>query len=117
MSNGTNMTTISGTTPSITRMWKQCVPTATKLGLKASPLVLFFTDGHRQGAIRAGIWKTPDGERRELNLTERRKVINFYLPRYIYPWFGSFIAPWRVVRKLGYLRGMQTYWGTVITRP
>lgn len=86
--------------------------------VKTSPLILFFTDGHRQGVIRTGHWITPEGEHRYLELlTDRRLVFNFYLPRYVYPWFECAIAPWRCVRKLGYLRGMQCYWGAVIERP
>ena len=39
-----------------------------------------------------------------------------YLRRYVLPAFEEYIAPWRMVQKAEYLRGMMLYWGAVIER-
>lgn len=78
-------------------------------------LVLFFTDGHRQGVMRTGWWHKPDGSKQKLeNVNEKRNLFNFYFPRYILPWFEQAVRPYRVQQKAFYLRGMMLYWGAVI---
>ena len=67
---------------------------------KTPTMVMFFTDGHRQGALRAGVYVGPDGNRQSgLSISERRRVFNFYFPRYVYPWFEQYIAPWSLSHK------------------
>ncbi len=84
---------------------------------KADRLILFFTDGHKQGIIRSGTFITPDGEHRKLaDNTEKREVFNFYFPRTILPWFARYIEPYKIVKNAFYLRGMMLYWGAVIDR-
>jgi len=82
---------------------------------KASPLALFFTDGHRQGIMRTGWWHKPDGSKEKLvGTSARRKVYGAYFPRHVKPWFVGCIKPWRAVRFMFYLRGMMLYWGAVV---
>lgn len=80
-------------------------------------LVLFFTDGHKQGLMRTGHWHLADGSYRYLQKNEKAAVFNFYLSKHINPWFESFIHPWKVVHRFRYLRGMMLYWGVVIDAP
>lgn len=80
-------------------------------------LVLFFTDGHRQGLMRTGHWHLPDGSKQELKTVhERRPVFNFYLTQHVWPWFDDFIKPYRVIQRMRYNRAMMTYWGAAIER-
>jgi hypothetical protein len=84
---------------------------------KLDRLVLFFTDGHKQGLMRTGHWHLPDGSKQELKtVEERRPVFNFYLTKHIWPWFDDFIRPYRVVQRMRYQRAMITYWGAAIAK-
>jgi hypothetical protein len=84
---------------------------------RADRLVLFFTDGHRLGLIRTGHWHLPDGSKQYLaSREEKLPVFNFYLQRYVWPWFETFIKPYKVVTRFRYLRSHMTYWGAVIER-
>lgn len=82
---------------------------------RAFPLTVLFTDGHKQGIMRTGHWHKPDGTKEYLETTnERRRVFSFYFPKHILPWFTEYIAPWKVRRKMFYLRGMMLYWGAIL---
>ena len=84
---------------------------------KEDKMFLFFTDGHRMGTIRTGWFHKPDGSKEKLEtLKERRQVFNFYLPRYVMPWFEEFIKPYKIIHTKKYLRGMMIYWGAVIEK-
>jgi hypothetical protein len=81
-------------------------------------VVLFFTDGRRQGLIRSGSWTKPDGTKVQLSKgSEKSTVFNTYLSKHIYPWFVSHIEPeWKVLDWMRYQRSMMLYWGAVIER-
>ena len=82
---------------------------------KESPLVLFFTDGHRLEMTRRGSYIQPDGTHVQgMSLAESRKVYNSYFVREALPWVQGHISPWRVVSKAHYLRGQMLYWGVVV---
>ena len=82
---------------------------------KESPLVLFFTDGHRLEMTRRGSYIQPDGTHVQgMSLAESRKVYNSYFVREALPWLQGHISPWRVVSKAHYLRGQMLYWGVVV---
>jgi hypothetical protein len=84
---------------------------------RAERLVLFFTDGRRQGLLRTGSWTKPNGEKVQLaSGPQKLTVFNAYLTRHIWPWFESHIEPWRVVDRFRYQRGLMVYWGAVIER-
>lgn len=96
--------------PSFRAFWEQAP--------KTDPLVLIFTDGHRQGIIRTSWLHHPSGEKSHLEtLRERRTAYNFYWQRIVKPWFTKFVQPWRVVRTKFYLRGQMIYWGAVLEEP
>lgn len=85
---------------------------------RAGRLVLFFTDGQRQGIKRTGTFPYPDGSfARDLDLSARRDGYHFYLSRHIWPWFENLVAPWRVLDRFRYLRQDMAYWGAAIERP
>lgn len=91
---------------------------------KCDRVVMFFTDGRKQGLGRTGHWTKPDGTKVYLpSLAEhgpggpRPKVFNSYWIKHIKPWFHEAILPWRVVRDFRYNRSMMVYWGAVIERP
>lgn len=82
---------------------------------KAERLVLFFTDGHRQGIQRTGVICQPDGSRLVTQtLTERRRYYNFYWSQVIWPWFVKVAAGRRIIRSAKYLRGGMLYWGAIV---
>lgn len=84
---------------------------------KSNRLVLFFTDGHRQGIMRTGHVVFPDGHKEfHQAINERRRLFNFYFPQVVFPWFVYYILPYSVLTKSFYLRGMMLYWGVVIHR-
>lgn len=82
-------------------------------------LLLFFTDGRRQGFERTGSWTKPDGSKIKFpaGSLEKAAAFNFYLPKHIWPWFDDYIKPWRVLQRMRYLRAMMVYWGVAIERP
>lgn len=85
---------------------------------KTDRLVLFFTDGHRQGIIRTHNLHAPDGTKRKIATTnEARALFNSYWTKTIEPWFVRFVKPWRVARTFKYLRGGMLYWGAVVEKP
>jgi len=82
---------------------------------KGSKMVLFFTDGHRQGISRSKRLILPDGTHRQLDdVSERRQTHNFYFRRTVVSWFMNYVAPWEVVKLQHYLRGWMLYWGAVV---
>jgi hypothetical protein len=87
------------------------------LAPKAERLVLYFTDGHRQGIIRGGHFIKPDGKKEFIEETkQRQRIFHQYLPRFVLPWFRKHIEPYEVRQVAKYLRGMQLYWGAVIEK-
>jgi hypothetical protein len=92
------------------RSWWKCADRADKL-------VLFFTDGHKQGLMRTGHWHLPDGSKQYLDTAaERRPIYNFYLTKHVWPWFEDFVRPYRVTQIMRYQRAMMTYWGAAIRK-
>jgi len=83
---------------------------------KGSKMVLFFTDGHRQGIIRSKWLIAPDGTHRKLeDLSERRKTYNFYFRHIVLSWFVRYVEPWQLLRTQQYTRGSSMlYWGAVV---
>lgn len=85
--------------------------------VKADRLVLFFTDGHKQGIMRTGWYYSPDGNKEHIDdLSGRRLIFNTYFPKFIKPWFIEYIKDWTILKVMFYLRGMMLYWGAVIER-
>jgi len=81
---------------------------------KSERLVMFFTDAQRQAIFRAGHFRLPSGEKKHISeANEKRAYGNFWLKRYCEPWIREAVAPRKVIRTLGYLRGMMLYWGVV----
>lgn len=81
--------------------------------IKPSKLLLFFTDGQRQGIIRSGVL---EGRKIE-TLAERRKLLNMYLKIHALPKVKSIIGKeWEIVKKSFYLRGWMLYWGVILVR-
>lgn len=77
--------------------------------------VLLFTDGHRQGINRAGIWFRPDGGCEEVpGLTARRRLYNFYWRQVVEPWLKTAVAGWRIMESRKYLRRDMLYWGVAL---
>lgn len=84
---------------------------------KSNLLILFFTDGHRQGIKRSGVFHKPDGStKNNMMIIQKRLAYNAYYPKFIKPWFVDFIAPYRLVKDMFYLRRDMLYWGAVIER-
>lgn len=81
---------------------------------KADRVAMFFTDGHRLSTL-ANKWVIyPDGHKRlAVNLDEQRSVYNFYLSKWVWPWFQDYIKPYKMTMKMRYLRDQMTYWGCV----
>lgn len=80
-------------------------------------LVVFFTDGRRQGAMRTGHWTRPDGTKVHLDTLKKRQDVYWpYLTKHVWPWFDDFIAGHKVLDRWRYQRGMMIYWGAVIER-
>jgi len=82
---------------------------------KAKKMALFFTDGHRQAISRFGKYNGPLPLPKMIpDLSEKRKLLNFYFAKYVFPWFTEYIKPHKVVRKMFYLRHWMLYWGAVV---
>lgn len=95
--------------PCFRAFWKQAP--------KADRLVMFFTDAHRMGIMADGTHIRPDGSKKDMeDLNERRAVYHFYLSKHVWPWFDGFIAPYRVVDRMRYNRGMLTYWSVALEK-
>jgi hypothetical protein len=83
----------------------------------AQRMVLFFTDGHRQGIIRSKVLIDPDNNHTRVeSLAERRKLFNFYPKLVVFPWFVQQIEGWQINALKFYVRAGMLYWGTVITK-
>jgi hypothetical protein len=84
---------------------------------KADRVVLYFTDGRKQGLMRTNWWTTPDGRHLHLSTEAKKPIFHHYLPKHIWPWFDAFVAPeWRVVHKWRYQRDMMIYWSAAVER-
>lgn len=84
---------------------------------KASPLVVFFTDGQGHPLKHIGHWRRPDGSSGTADRFRRRRIYNHYLVREIRPWFEAVIRPWRVLDLWRYKQADILYWGAAIERP
>lgn len=83
----------------------------------ANRLVLFFTDGHRQGIIRSGVLINPDSKHIKIEkVNDRRRLFHFYAKLVIEPWFKKVIKGWKCNAAKFYLRAGMIYWGAVISR-
>lgn len=85
---------------------------------KADRVAVFFTDGCRMAVNRAPAFTLPDGTKRQRleELTEKRKLYNFWWRRAVRPWFEAAVAGWTIVKTANYLRKDMIYWGAVIAR-
>jgi hypothetical protein len=61
-------------------------------------------------------WTFP-GTHVQVASADKPPIFNFYLPRFVWPWFDELVSPWRVVHRSRYLRGWMVYWGAVVERP
>jgi len=94
---------------SFTSFWENAI--------KDDVMVLFFTDGHRQGIIRTGVHITVEDKHIKLNdINEQRKLFNMYYSNYILPWFSGYIKPYKIIKKQFYIRQHMLYWGVVIKK-
>ena len=86
---------------------------------KTDPFVVVFTDGHYMAAQRTGWWHPPDGsDRVYLPLgpgSPRMKITWWYLAKYVWPWFDTFIEPYHVLDRWRYRRGHVMYWGAALS--
>lgn len=86
---------------------------------KKDRLVLFFTDGRRQGLLRSGSWTKPDGSKVLLkSRVAKSTVANNYLAGHVWPWVDDFVARdgYRVLDRWRYQRSLMIYWGMAIER-
>ena len=84
---------------------------------KADQVTVFFTDATRPAVVRYGKFITPQGPTIHIeSIKERRKIYNFYLKRYILPWFVEYIKPYKLMKKSFYTRGHMLYWGAIIRK-
>jgi hypothetical protein len=86
---------------------------------KKDRMVMFFTDGRRQGLLRSGSWTKPDGSKVLLKTRVQKSVVaNNYLGGHIWPWFESHVAPlgYKVIDRWRYQRSLMIYWGAAIER-
>jgi hypothetical protein len=84
---------------------------------KADKMVVFFTDGRKQGMMRTSWWTTPDGQHLNLGKVKKHPIYNKYLSQHIWPWFEQHIGnEWRVVHYFRYQRDMMVYWSAAIAR-
>lgn len=83
---------------------------------KAETLILFFTDGHRQGISRTGSWHKPDGTVEKIvGMNAKRAIVSRYYRGHILPWFIEYIRPYVIVKEGFYFRGMgMLYWGAIV---
>lgn len=85
----------------------------------ADTLLCFFTDGVRQGVMRMGTYHRPNGETLTgLELSERRRVLNAYWAKEVWPWFQDEAEKhgYEVTKKQFYLRHWMFYWGAILKR-
>jgi len=86
---------------------------------KQDLLLVFFTDTVKQAVKRSGNVHNPDGSTYELPaLPSRRRseVYNSWFSKHIWPWFESYVSPYRVLDRMRYLRQDTVYWGAVLQR-
>lgn len=85
---------------------------------KARVVVCFFTDGHKQGVARSGVLTDFLGNKRtQIDKPERRAIFNHYLSKHVWPAFDEYVAPWRRLDRMAYLRGQVSYWGIALEAP
>jgi hypothetical protein len=86
---------------------------------KQDPVVVFFTDTVKQAVKRSGHVHLPDGSSYELPpLPDRRRsdVYNKWFVQHLWPWFESYVRPYKVLDRFRYLRQDTVYWGAAIER-
>lgn len=85
-------------------------------------LVLFFTDGLPQAAIRTTVprWTKLTGQVEMIDnadITRKRQVFHHYFAKCVWPLFVDYIGDgWRVVDRMRYRRASMLYWGAAIER-
>lgn len=85
---------------------------------KADRVVVFFTDGRKQGLMRTGWWTTPDGRHLQISKAAKGPIFHAYLNKHIWPWFDDMMAKegWRIVHRFRYQRDMMVYWSAAVER-
>ena len=87
---------------------------------KQDRLVIYFTDGRKQGMIRTGSMHFPDGTQKTYADADMEKIA--HLPLLLEPdgaavVHKSVVEPeWRILEEFRYLRKMMTYGGFAIER-
>jgi len=85
---------------------------------KKDRLVLFFTDGRREGMTRTNHWFKPDGTKITVTRAEKLVIFNAYMTKYVWPWFEEHIANdgYKVLDRWRYQRARMMYWGAAIEK-
>ena len=86
---------------------------------KTDLLVVFFTDTVKQAVKRSGHVHHPDGSSYDLPALPSRKrsvVYNSWYSKHLWPWFETYVQPYRVLDRMRYLRQDTVYWGAVLQR-
>jgi hypothetical protein len=83
---------------------------------KGDRMVLFFTDGRREGMTRTNHWVKPDGSKVTVTRAEKLVIFNAYMTKHIWPWFEEHIEPYRILDKWRYQRARMMYWGVAIQK-
>jgi len=87
---------------------------------KEKRIIIFGTDGLRLGIKRSKrTLSLPEGKViKHATASEFREQFNFWWVRYVLPYITELVTPWRIVKKMCYLRGVSgmLYWGLRIER-
>jgi hypothetical protein len=84
---------------------------------KTDRIVMYFTDALKMRINGDGWLVHPDGSKRMIDeMAERRRASNFYLSKHVWPWFDSYVKPYRVIDRHRFIRGMLVYWGVALQR-
>jgi len=83
--------------------------------MKATEMVVFFTDDRRAGILSNGSLVRPTGSKKTITvLAERRKVFHGYFDDIVLPWFEKKIAPYTIVAKRKVMDNTICLWGAYI---
>lgn len=84
---------------------------------KLYPVVMFFTDAHRQTIFRQHRVFDFDSLTFDKldSISDVRKAGNFWLKRHVIPWVTQVINPAKIVQTKFYLRQNMLYWGCVVS--
>jgi hypothetical protein len=96
--------------PSLAAFWAEAP--------KLDRLVLFGTDGLRQGLSRRNMTAVlPSGAMTPATIAEARRQFNTWWAGVVLPYLRTALAPWRITTSRFYIRGRgQLYWGVEVTR-